>query len=193
MVAHVCVYCGFRSPCNTISKSGRKQQPIRFACGGIHAYTLIWLVNKLHLLFERRCKILENDSKREREREISRLEVISSLYGIVQFVQEIPLDKQRLIFHGKVLKDDQPLKEYGTPHLLWYSVQDVTWVLSIIACQLLFSVSQHNLSLCSLVWQFLPFLRTVFLSPFSFFPHSTKISPPAHKVCIPTPNTVLCV
>ena len=30
-----------------------------------------------------------------------------------EFTQGIPLDKQRLIFQGKVLKGDQQLKEYG--------------------------------------------------------------------------------
>ena len=55
-------YCGFQSLCNAILKSGWIQRQIRFACGGTHAYTLIWLVNTLQPLFERCCRIFENDS-----------------------------------------------------------------------------------------------------------------------------------
>ena len=49
---------------------------------------------------------------------------------IVLLPQNIPADKQRLIFKGKVLQDDKKLSEYGMM-LLFYTLQliliDFNW------------------------------------------------------------------
>jgi len=42
-------------------------------------------------------------------------------HPLLNLSQGIPLDKQRLIFQGKVLKGDQQLKDYGEWTTPWYS------------------------------------------------------------------------
>ena len=50
----------------------------------------------------------------------------SHYIGCLHMLQNIPADTQRLIFQGKVLQDEKPLKDYGKYAIIVTILQKVT-------------------------------------------------------------------